>query len=108
MAVIFVTVYIRVHFSVSCPLYSRHWGAIISADGDEGGDMAIAVTLGSVALGVAQLAVDLTVRGVAGKHRVQGAMALTAVVAGLVPLLKGPGHTLPNQLCTPFYLTWRK
>lgn len=56
--------------------------------------MAVAVALGSVALGVAQLAVDLTVRGVAGKHRVQGAMALAAIVAALVPFLQGPRHTL--------------
>lgn len=70
--------------------------------------MAEAVTLGSVAFGVAQLAVDLTVRGVTGKHRVQRAMALTAVVAGLVPFLKGQGDTLPTQLFTPFSLPWRK
>lgn len=50
--------------------------------------MAVAVALGSVALGIAQLAVDLAVRGVARDHGVQRAVALAAVVAGLVPLLK--------------------
>lgn len=94
---------VRVHVSVLCPLYSRHWGAILSADGDEGGDVAVAVALGSVALGVAQLAVDLTIRGVAGEHRVEGAVALAAVVASLVPLLKRPGDKLLTRLCTPFF-----
>ena len=66
----------------------RHGGAVVSADGDEGGAVAVAVALGSVPLGVAQLAVDLTVRSVAGGHGVQGAVALATVVASFVPLLK--------------------
>ena len=43
-----------------------------------------AVALGSVLLGVAQLAVHLAVGGVAAHHGVQGAMAVAAVVAPLV------------------------
>lgn len=73
-------------------IHLRHGAAVVGADGDEGGAVAVTVALGSVLLGVAQLAVDLAVRSVAGGHGVQRSVALAAVVAGLVPLLgKGAG-----------------
>ena len=74
---------------VGLVVYSRHGAAVVSADGYEGGAVAVAVALGSVPLGVAQLAVNLAVRSVTGGHGVQRAVTLTAVVAGLVPFLTG-------------------
>lgn len=50
--------------------------------------MAVTVALRSVALAVAELAVDLTVGGIVGPHGVQGPVALAAVETGLVPFLR--------------------
>lgn len=49
--------------------------------------MAVAITLGSMAFGIAKLAINLTIGGIAGDHGVEWAMALAAVVAGLMPFL---------------------
>jgi len=52
---------------------------------DQGGGMAVTESLGSEKLAVAGSAVDLTVRAIAGQHRVKWTMAFRAVEALLVP-----------------------
>lgn len=59
---------------------------------EESGSAAEAVAFGAELLGVAQLAVDIAVRAVAGEHRVENAVALAAVEARLVPDLCGAGR----------------
>lgn len=78
--------------------YLRHGAAVICADGDEGRGVAVAIALGSMALGIAQLAVDFAVRSITRDHGVQRAMALAAVVAGLVPLLFWKMWLRPHDL----------
>lgn len=56
-----------------------------------------AVSLGSVFLGVAQLAVNVAVGGVAQHHGVEGPEALAAAVAPLVPPLTGRGGDFMNN-----------
>lgn len=53
--------------------------------GDQGGGVAVTESLGSEKLAVAGSAVDLTVRAIAGQHRVKWTMAFSAVKALLVP-----------------------
>lgn len=87
--------------------YSRHGSPIFTAQGHEGGGVAETIALRSVTLGVAQLAVDLAIGGIAGEHRVQGSVALTAVVTALVPLLQGQVGALV-MLYNLLYLLYRE
>lgn len=75
-------------FKDKMPRYLRDGHAIFTADGDKSRHMAVSVTLRSVALSIAQLAVDLAVGGVARQHGVQRAVTLAAVVATFVPFLQ--------------------
>jgi len=61
---------------------------------DTAGTGGEAVALGAEALGIAELAVDITVRAVAEHHGVQGSAAVSAVVATLVPFDSTAGQSL--------------
>lgn len=76
---------------------SRDGSAVSSSQRNERWGVAVAVALGAVALGVTETAVYLTVGSVVTCHGVQRTMALSAVVARLVPLLEQT-HTVNKKI----------
>lgn len=74
-------------------LLAIQWAAIgkldggLAAGGDQSGGMTVAKALGSIALAVACLAVNVAIGAIAGQHRVEWTMAIDAAVAPFVPHL---------------------